>query len=110
MHIANTASTGEVPAQSRCPQAKTFDPGSHFRPGHARGRHLPSSIAAAHQGIYATILNYPERELRYMDAGERGPKAPTLGHLGRRVTNSHVINHDVDHRYAVAALDGANLR
>jgi hypothetical protein len=23
-----------------------------------------------HQGIYATILNYPERELRYMDAGE----------------------------------------
>jgi hypothetical protein len=41
---------------------------------------------------YATILNYLERELRYMDAGERGPKAPTLGHQGRRVTNSHVIH------------------
>ncbi len=35
-----------------------------------------------HQGNYATIPNYLERELRYMDAGERGPKAPTLGHKG----------------------------
>jgi hypothetical protein len=31
-------------------------------------------IAALHQGNYATIANYLERELRYMDAGERGPK------------------------------------
>jgi hypothetical protein len=75
----------------------------------AAGIYLPPLLQRI-RGIYATILNYPERELRYMDAGERGPKAPTLGHLGRRVTNSHVINHDVDHRYAVAALDGANLR
>jgi hypothetical protein len=31
-------------------------------------RHL--TIAALHQGNYATILNYLETELRYMDAGE----------------------------------------
>jgi hypothetical protein len=29
-----------------------------------------SLIAASHQGNYATIDNYLERELRYMDAGE----------------------------------------
>jgi hypothetical protein len=40
------------------------------------------TIAALHQGIYATISNYLEWELRYMDAGERGPKAPKLGHQG----------------------------
>jgi hypothetical protein len=34
------------------------------------------TIAALHQANYATIANYLERELRYMDAGERGPKAP----------------------------------
>ena len=62
-----------------------------------------------HQGNYATILNYPVMELRYMDAGERGPKAPKLGHKGRRVTNSHVINHDVDYRYAHPALGGTNM-
>jgi hypothetical protein len=28
------------------------------------------TIAALHQGNYATIHNYLERELRYMDAGE----------------------------------------
>jgi hypothetical protein len=28
------------------------------------------TIAAPHQGNYATIGNYVERELRYMDAGE----------------------------------------
>jgi hypothetical protein len=37
-------------------------------------------------GNYATIPNYLEMELRYMDAGKRGPKAPTLGRRGRRVT------------------------
>jgi dolichyl-phosphate-mannose-protein mannosyltransferase len=37
-------------------------------------------------GIYATIPNYLEIELRYMDAGEQGPKAPTLGQRERRVT------------------------
>ena len=31
-------------------------------------------FAALHQGNYATIANYLERELRYMDAGERGSK------------------------------------
>ena len=36
----------------------------------------------AKKANYATIANYLERELRYMDAGERGPKAPTLGHKG----------------------------
>jgi hypothetical protein len=34
------------------------------------------TIAALHQANYATIANYLERELRYMDAGERGSKAP----------------------------------
>jgi hypothetical protein len=28
------------------------------------------SVAALHQENYATIANYSERELRYMDAGE----------------------------------------
>jgi hypothetical protein len=28
------------------------------------------AIVASHQGNYATIANYLERELRYMDAGE----------------------------------------
>src|SRR5215469_11113469 len=49
-------------------------------------------------------------ELRYMVAGERGPKAPELGHRGHRVTNSHVIDHDFGHRNASAALGGTNLR
>jgi hypothetical protein len=38
--------------------------------------HGPVTIAALHQVNYATITNYLETELRYMDAGERGPKAP----------------------------------
>ncbi len=40
------------------------------------------AVAALHQGNYATIPNYLGRELRYMDAGERGSKAPKLGHQG----------------------------
>jgi hypothetical protein len=40
------------------------------------------TIAALHQGIYATIPNYLEEELRYMDAGERGSKAPKLSRQG----------------------------
>jgi hypothetical protein len=32
------------------------------------------TIAALHQENYATIPNYLERELRYMDAGKRGSK------------------------------------
>jgi hypothetical protein len=42
------------------------------------------------RGNYATIPNYLEMELRYMDAGERGPKAPTLGQ-GTPGYHSHVI-------------------
>jgi hypothetical protein len=35
------------------------------------------------EGNYATIANYLETELRYMDAGERGPKKrQKLGHQG----------------------------
>jgi hypothetical protein len=34
-----------------------------------------SAIAALHQGNYATIANYLERELRYMDAGEEAQSA-----------------------------------
>jgi hypothetical protein len=40
-------------------------------------RHLgapPVTIAALHQGNYATISNYLERELRYMDAGDEAQK------------------------------------
>lgn len=36
----------------------------------ARDGFDPPAIAALHQGNYATIPNYLERELRYMDAGE----------------------------------------
>jgi hypothetical protein len=39
-------------------------------------------IAALRQGNYATIANYLVMELRYMDAGERGPKAPPAGPKG----------------------------
>jgi len=43
-------------------------------PNDGFGIHLPprqlSRIAAAHQGNYATFLNYLKTELRYMDAGE----------------------------------------
>ena len=38
-------------------------------------------VAALHQENYATIPNYSERELRYMDAGERAQKR-WLGHRG----------------------------
>jgi hypothetical protein len=53
-----------------------------------------------HQGNYATIPNYLERELRYMDAGERGPKRQRWATRGYRVTNSHVIHNNFGHRYA----------
>jgi hypothetical protein len=33
-------------------------------------RIFTGTIAASHQGNYATIPNYLEKELRYMDAGE----------------------------------------
>jgi hypothetical protein len=64
-------------------------PGAIRRPDH-RPRPYPPfagiftllAIAALHQGIYATIPNYLDWELRYMDAGERGSKAPKLGHQG----------------------------
>ena len=63
-----------------------------------------------HQGNYATIANYLELELRYMDAGERGPKsAKSWATRGHRVTNSHVIYYHFDHRYACTALGGADL-
>ena len=39
------------------------------------------TIAALHQGNYATIPNYLERELRYMDAGEEAQSA-TAGPKG----------------------------
>jgi hypothetical protein len=72
-------------------------------------RSLLPTFAAMHQGNYATIANYLESELRYMDAGERGSKALKLGPQGDRVTNSHVIHYDFGHRYALTALGGADL-
>jgi hypothetical protein len=41
-----------------------------------------AAIVALHQANYATISNYLELELRYMDAGERGSKAPKAGPQG----------------------------
>jgi hypothetical protein len=38
------------------------------------------------------------------------PESANAGPKGRRVTNSHVIHYDFGHRYAHAALDGADLR
>jgi hypothetical protein len=67
------------------------------------------TFAALHQENYATIPNYLPNELRYMDAGERGSKAPKLGHQGTGLTNSHVSHYDFGHRYAYTALGGADL-
>jgi hypothetical protein len=53
---------------------KSKIPGLHFGPtARLASYYLPGDltpIAAPHQGNYATFLNYPERQLRYMDAGE----------------------------------------
>jgi hypothetical protein len=40
------------------------------------------AIVASHQGNYATIANYLERELRYMGCRGRGSKRQLLGHEG----------------------------
>jgi hypothetical protein len=45
-----------------------YDSDLNFRPGLIRI--FTGTIAASHQGNYATFANYLERELRYMDAGE----------------------------------------
>src|SRR5260221_2194110 len=37
------------------------------------------------------------------------PKAPPLGHKGRRVTNSHVIHYYFGDRHALTALDRKDL-
>src|ERR1700747_808918 len=66
-------------------------------------------IAALHQENYATIANYLERELRYMDAGEQGSKALAGPHADRG-TDSHVIHHYFGNRHAVPALGGADVR
>jgi hypothetical protein len=39
------------------------------------GNFYLSAIAALQQGNCATILNYLQRELRYMEAGEEAPSA-----------------------------------
>jgi hypothetical protein len=51
-----------------------------------------------HQGNYATIPNYLERELRYMDAGERGPKAPrwAQGDTGLPIAMSSITTSAID--------------
>src|SRR6185437_4811637 len=50
-------------ARSR-PSFSSHSTASYYLPGDL------TPIAAAHQVNYATFLNYPERQLRYMDAGE----------------------------------------
>jgi hypothetical protein len=42
----------------------------------------PGLLAALHQENWATIDNYLEMELRYMDAGERRPKSAKAGPEG----------------------------
>jgi len=56
------------------------------------------TIAALRQGNYATIANYLDSELRYMDAGERGPKAPQLGqrHAGLPIAMSSITTSAID--------------
>ena len=49
-------------------------------------------------------------ELRYMDAGEQGPKSANAGPEGTPGYHSHVSYHDIDHRRAPAALDGKDQR
>jgi hypothetical protein len=65
---------GEVPTKNQLPWPEIHDPGLHFAPtARLASYYLPcdlTPIAAPHQGNYATFLNYPERQLRYMDAGE----------------------------------------
>jgi hypothetical protein len=52
------------PSQKPLIQPLIFAPGAP-----AAAIYLPRLLRRI-KGIYATILNYPERELRYMDAGE----------------------------------------
>src|ERR1051325_5864125 len=61
-------------------------------------------------GNYATITNYLPAELRYMKAGERGPKSAKAGPEGHRVTNRHVIDYNFGARPGCAALGGTDLR
>ena len=62
-------------------------------------------------GNCATIHDYLEMELRYMDVGERGPQALYDGPFrGCWVTDSHVIYHHLGDRYAVATVHGTDLR
>jgi hypothetical protein len=58
VRLANGQLRGAVPAEEEL----NSDPARHAGIG--------LTIAALHQGNYATIHNYLERELRYMDAGE----------------------------------------
>src|SRR6202041_2946618 len=60
-------------------------------------------------GNYATIPNYLEMELRYMDAGSEAQKRQCWA-SGTPGYQNHVIYHDLDHRYAVAAPDGTDQR
>jgi hypothetical protein len=56
------------------------------------------TIAALHQGNYATIPNYLESELRYMDAGERGPKRQSwaIGDTGLPIAMSSITTSAID--------------
>jgi hypothetical protein len=52
---------------------KRYDPDLNFRPPRDPAtKRIFTYLRLLHciQGIYATILNYSETELRYMDAGE----------------------------------------
>jgi len=83
-HIANQQLQLSFPAKSRSP-GKEYNPRPGFPENTMMGPASFAPIDAPHQGNYATIDNYLEMELRYMDAGKRGPKAPMLGHQGHRV-------------------------
>jgi hypothetical protein len=76
---------------------------------YSRERPSRTRIIAARQGKLRHNSELLETELRYMDAGERGPKRHRWA-KGTPGYHSHVIRHDIDHRYALAARDEANHR
>jgi hypothetical protein len=71
MYIAQTANyRGSSCAKANVPKAKPLIQTGIFVQGAlAACPYLPRLLQRI-TSIYATIVNYPERELRYMDAGE----------------------------------------
>jgi len=84
MCVSPTGNCGSGSRDKTAVRDRTNDPAFPAFFAFPAARAIPAShmilfdtpIAAMHQGNYATFANYLEKELRYMDAGERGSKAP----------------------------------